>query len=269
MTPRLRPVAIATFAVLLVSPAPLLAQPISLTPGPASGEHGLLPRYRFYLSAEALATDDTRFDWDADFGGDLDLVDYRIGRVTAIASFETVLGEQLRQFDPNQGNYTLDVSASVRARATEVALAFHHISRHLSDRPKQFSIDWNMLGARGAYETTRGRIRLQLDGRALFTVSRSYVDYRSEIGGSAYLRRELSPRVALVAHGDVYGLLVDKSVSGRANQNGGLIEGGFRVAGSRGAIEFFIGWERRVDADPFEQQPRTWTFLGFRLLSAG
>ena len=267
MTPRLRAVALATICLLFSGARPLAAQPVSLVPAPASGERGLLPRYRFYLDAERLITSDTRFDWDADVGGDLDFVDFGVGRITALANIETILGSQFRRFDPNQVNYTLDVSASVRHQALEVALAFHHISRHLSDRAKDFPIDWNMLGARGAYEYARGATRVQIDGRALFTVVRSFVDYSSEIGGSASLRRDVSPRLAVVASGNAYGLLVDKTVYGRAHQNGGSIEGGLRVSGSKGAVEFFVGWERRVDPDPLELQPRTWTYVGFRLLS--
>jgi hypothetical protein len=267
LTLRLRTVALATAALVLVCAPPLAAQPVSLTPEPAAGERGLLPRYRFYLDAERLIADDPRFDWDAEVGGDLDFVDYGAGRITAMANIETVLGHELRRFDPNQANYTLDVSASARRRALEVALAFHHISRHLSDRAKEFPIDWNMLGVRGSYEYVRGRTRAQIDGRALFTVTRSFVDYTSEIGGGVALRRDVSPRVALVASGGAYGLLVDRTIRDRAHQNGGSLEGGLRVSGTKGAVEFFLGFERRVDADPLELQPHTWTYVGFRLLS--
>ena len=267
MTPRLRSVALATLVFLFASAAPVLAQTVSLTPEPPSGARGLLPRFRFYLSAATLLTDDERFDWDADFGGDIDLVDYGVGRVTALANFETVLGDQLRDFDPNQGNYTLDVSASLRSKRLEAALVFHHISRHLSDRPKPFPIDWNMVGLRVAYEISRPGTRIQIDGRLLDTVTRSFVDYRAEIGGSVSLRRELNPRVSLIASGDGYGMFVE-TASLRGHQNGGRLEAGLRVSGSKGAVELFAGYERRIDADPFEQRPRTWMFAGFRLLSA-
>lgn len=268
MRPRLRLVALATIAVLVACAAPALAQTVALTPEPPSGQRGLLSRYRFYLSATSVNSDDDRFDWDADVGGDMDLVDYGTGRITALANFETVLGGEFRQFDPNQGNYTLDVSASLRSKVVEAALVFHHLSRHLSDRPKQFPIDWNMLGVRVAYEISRPGTRIQIDGRLLDAVTRSFVDYRAEVGGSVSVRCELSPRVSLIASGDAYGLLVDESVSGRGHQNGGRLEGGLRVSGSKGAVELFAGYERRIDADPFELRPRTWMFVGFRLLSA-
>ena len=40
------------------------------------------PRAQFGMGAEHLSgTDDVRFRWDANFGGELDLIDYTVGRV--------------------------------------------------------------------------------------------------------------------------------------------------------------------------------------------
>ena len=266
--PRPRPFALAAFVVLFALASPLAAQPVSLSPGPPSGERGFLPRYRFHLSAESLVINDPRFDWDADFGGDLDLFDYGSGRLVGLANYEAMLGDQLQLFDPNQGNYTLDLSLSYRLRATEFAAVFHHISRHLSDRPKRFPIDWNMLGVRAAYGVSRGATHVQLDGRALGTLARSYVDYQGELGVTASLQRDVRPRVTLVANAEAYVLLVDHATSGRGSQNGGRVEGGLRVAGSKGVLELIAGWERRVDADAFQRLPESWGYFGFRLLSA-
>ncbi len=263
---RWRRVGLAVLAPLAAAAA-AAAQPVALTPEAPSGAQGLLPRYRFYLSADALQNGDARFDWDADFGGDLDLVDYGRGRVTALANFETVLGDQFREFDPNQGNYTLDLSASLRSGPAEIAFVFHHLSRHLSDRAKSFPIDWNMVGVRSSFEWARAATRVQFDARTLWTIRRSFVDYRAEIGAGARARRTVSRRVSLVAAGDLYGLLVDRSRFGRGHQAGGRVEAGVRVTGSKGAVELFAGVERRVDADPADPRPRSWGVIGFRLLS--
>jgi hypothetical protein len=263
----LRPAILAAGALILLA-SPLSAQPVALTPGPPSGERGLIPRYRFHLAAESLAIEDARFDWDADFGGDLDLVDYGLGRITALANYEVMLGEQLQQFDPNQGNYTLDVSVSARWRTAEFAAVFHHMSRHLSDRPKQFPIDWNMVGLRASYDANRRATHLQIDGRALWTVARSFVDYDGELGLTTSLAHDLNPRVSVVANAEAYLMRVDGASSTRSSQNGGRVEGGLRIAGSKGVVEFIAGYERRVDADPFEGRPLTWGYFGFRLLSA-
>lgn len=267
MTRRVRRILGALGLACLAVPAALAAQPVALTPDAPSGARGLLPRYRFYLSADSLRSGDDRFDWDADFGGDLDLLDYGVGRVTTLANFETVLGDELRQFDPNQGNYTLDVSVSLRSRALETAFVFHHLSRHLSDRAKAFPIDWNMIGVRSSYDWARGTARLQVDARTLWTITHSFVDYRAEVGGGLRGLRPISPRLAVVGRVDVYGLLVDRGRLGRGHQGGGRVEAGVRVTGSRGAVEFVAGVERRVDADPVDPRPRVWAILGFRFSS--
>ena len=49
---------------------------------------------------------------DASIDRILNFVDYGHGRVRFVANYEAVLGEELRNFDPNQGNYLLDLSAS-------------------------------------------------------------------------------------------------------------------------------------------------------------
>src|ERR1700722_7298839 len=97
-------------------------------PAPASAEPDFFTRYDFHLSAAALSIDDPRFKWDTHFGGELDLIDYVVGRASIIADYEAVLGDQLRPFDPNQGNYTLEASSSVRVGDTEIVGVFHHVS---------------------------------------------------------------------------------------------------------------------------------------------
>ena len=88
------------------------------------------------------------------------------------------------------------------------------------------------------------------------------------MGGGLDLRYAFGPHAALIAHGDAYWLLVDQGVSARDHQQGGRIEGGVRLSGSRGAVDLFVGYERRVDADPFEFLSHSWLLFGFRLLSA-
>ena len=99
-----------------------------------------LPRYDFHLvrRRRSPSDDDPRFSWDTHFGGDFDFVDYVAGRATFVADYEAVLGSEFRPFDPNQGNYTLEAFVvGARRASTEVAGVFHHVSRHLSDRPKR------------------------------------------------------------------------------------------------------------------------------------
>jgi len=258
--------ALVLLAASCVFAAPAAAQTVSPPPGPPSGEEGVLTRYRFHLDAEHLASNDTRFVWDADFGGDLDLVDYGKGRITALANYEAILGSQFRNFDPNQGNYTLDVAASFRFGANEVFGVLHHISRHLSDRAKSFPVDWNMAGVRFMRHTTRGRLEMTMEGRALGVLKRSYVDYTAEIGGGLDVSLAVNPHARIIGHGDAYGMLVEQG-SPRKAQHGGRVEGGLRLLGTHGAVDLYLGYERRVDAYPLDVVPQTWFVAGFRLLS--
>jgi len=107
-------------------------------PAPAAPE--FISRTDLRIAAAALSTGDQRFKWDGHFGGDVDVVDYVSGRLRVVADYQAMLGDELRPFDPNQGNYVLESSASLRIRGVEVAGVFHHESRHLSDRSKKFSI---------------------------------------------------------------------------------------------------------------------------------
>ena len=53
----------------------------------------------------------------------------------------------------------------------------------------------------------------------------------------------------------------------RGNQTGFRGEGGLRVEGGAGAMEFFLAVERRVDPYPLEFGTASWVTVGFRLLS--
>jgi hypothetical protein len=63
---------------------------------------------------------------------------------------ETILGRERRPFDANQANYHLEGGLRSRAERHLLIPFFHHISRHLVDRPKTQLVDWNLLGLRAA-----------------------------------------------------------------------------------------------------------------------
>ena len=116
-----------------------------------------MSRYDFHLSAAAVAVNDPRFSWETHFGGDIDVADYVVGRSSILVDYEAVLGDEFRAFDPNQGNYTLEASSSARVGDTEIAGVFHHVSRHLSDRPE--AVRDRVERARRAGPAARIRLR--------------------------------------------------------------------------------------------------------------
>jgi hypothetical protein len=237
----------------------------AVVPAPAAPD--FLTRYDFHLSAAAVAIENPTFSWETHFGGDIDLADYVVGRSSILVDYEAVLGDEFRAFDPNQGNYTLEASSSVRVGDTEIAGMFHHVSRHLSDRPKRFAIAWNVLGARVLRRVSAYGVTVDIVADAGKVVQFSYVDYTWIGNLDLMIRRPLSPRVGVFAHGTGDGFLVDATLAKRDQQLGGTVEIGLRINGRGGAVELFVGAERRVDADPIDRIARQWALAGFRFVN--
>ena len=229
---------------------------------------GFLTAYRFHLNAARLVSNDDKFAWDTDFGGDLDFADLRYFRGNLLVNFEGIIGEELRAIDPNQGNYTIDTSAWWRTGMLngELGATLHHVSRHLSDRGKDFPIAWNMLGFQYTSPLQFSSWDVDIAYRVLRTVQRSFVDYTAEFGGSIEAAHAVHPRVSLILGGEVTLVTVDRTERGRDHQLGGRVEIGARFPGGDGTGEVFLSWEQRIDADPFDLEPTTFTMLGFRFL---
>ena len=227
------------------------------------------PRFNFQLGANSLSGGDPRFSSDAHFGGAADLLDYVKGRVSVVADYEVVLGSEYRAFDPNQGIYILEASASGWAGDTEIAGVFHHVSRHISDRPKRYAIAWNVLGARLMRKVNLPgdtSVAVRLGGGRI--VQHADVDYRWNADIDITVRHPINPHVGLYANGSGELFTVDPLIKGRTDtQRGGRFEAGVRLGGGGGALELFAGVERRLDADPVDYLPVTWAIAGFRMVA--
>jgi hypothetical protein len=224
-----------------------------------------MSRFDFYMSAAGLSDPDPRFSWDTHWGGDFDFVDYVYGRLTFLADYQVVLGDEVREVDPNQGNYTLAASSSFRIKGTELAAVMYHQSRHLSDRANPIAISMNAVELRllHRFELGRQSLAVRLEGGPV--TARAFLDYSGKGVFDSTLRRAMSPRISV--YGRVYGdyYLVDPDVAGRTNQSGGRLEAGLRLTGKGGAFDVFGGYEKVVDAYPLERRAREWAFVGFRL----
>ena len=227
-----------------------------------------LPRFDFEVSMEHLFSEEIRYVWDANFGGDIDLVSIGRTRATFVANYQTILGSEFRAFDPNQGNYTLEGSVSVRTGAVEAAGVFHHVSRHLSDRPKRIAVDWNMVGGRIRGEGRHDRFEYEAHADIRGVIQHTFVDYRWEIDSEVSTRLMLKPRVALLAIGAWRVLGVD-GTRGRGNQHGYRGEGGVRFAGRSATLDLFLAAEQRVDPYQLEFSTVRWMTAGFRISGLG
>lgn len=259
---------LAFMVLLLATAAPVTAQPLPprTAEPPQVRETEFLSRFDFQVGMEHLFSEDPRFVWDANFGGELDFVDYGGGRATFTAVYETILGNEFRAFDPNQSNYLLEASLSARTRAGEISGVFHHVSRHLSDRPKRHPVDWNMLGGRIRRSVIDGRKQLHMRADLRGAIQKSFVDYRWELEGDVRAQVGVAPRASVTAGGGLRMIGVDGSRA-RGTQYGVRGEGGIRLEGSRAVVELFAAAERRIDPYQLEFSTASWLTLGFRLAS--
>lgn len=233
---------------------------------PRSTKVEFMPRSAFHLSAEHLSGDDVQFVWDANFGGELDVIDYGVGRSTFVANYQVILGDEFRHFDPNQGNYILAGSTSLRTHGAEIAGVFYHQSRHLADRPNRVAVAWNMMGGRVQHAFTSGpmRVEARLDVRGV--IAKAFVDYDWEIESAARSDVQIRPGIGVLFSGVLRRLGVD-GTQNRGDQTGFRGEAGVRAEGRAGAMELFLAVERRVNPYPLELGTARWVTVGFRLLS--
>jgi hypothetical protein len=252
---------------LLAGALPVCAQTTTSPADPpqAAGVQ-FLTHSAFHLAAEHLSDDDIRFKWDTNFGGDVDLVDYGRGRLNFLANYQAILGHEFRAFDPEQGNYILEGSTSLRTSGVEVSAVFYHQSRHLSDRPKRFAVDWNMFGGRVEKRLSRGAYSMDARADLRGVVERSYVDYTWEIDSNVRNAYRIRPAVSIIADGGVRVLGVNGSQN-RGTQTGAHGEGGIRIDGRGAAVELYVAVERRIDPYPTEFTTASWVGAGFRLVS--
>ena len=191
------------------------------------------------------------------------------GRASFLVDYQAVLGDEFRPFDPNQGNYTLEASASVPRSADRVAGVFHHVSRHLSDRPKRSPIAWNIARrARAAPHRGRPASRSTLRADVGASWQHSYVDYT----WTGDLRPHRPPRRAARASAASRAGTASCSASTAAREPGHADRRpgrGGRAASTAAAARWSSSpaIERRVDADPLDSQAQRWAIAGFRLVS--
>jgi hypothetical protein len=234
-------------------------------PSPSQAQ-SFLPRAGYYFQWSALLAPDPRFGSDGAMGVDVDLVDYGRGRLTFVVDYEAVLGREARPFEINHDNFAMEASSSARVRATEVAVAFHHASRHLSDRPNSNIIAWNVLDFRAARQYRVGASTIDARLAAGQVLQSTFVDYTWTADLHLSARRPVTGRVGVFASGAGRLVGVDRSKVGRDRQCGARLETGLRVKGGAAALELFVGYERRIDGFPTERTRMRMFAFGFRLV---
>ena len=231
---------------------------------------GALTAFRTALDITTFSGSDAdaRYNWDVDLLLDADLFDVGFVRGNLLANLETIVGSEFRNVDPNQNNYVVDFSILVRLPRGEIGTTFHHVSRHLSDRPDQGSVSWNMIGVSYADRFDIGPLRVDAGVRGLGTVERAGVDYTAQFEWHSTFELDVTRRVSIIAGGDGVIVPVESEVFMRTTRRGGLMSAGLRFPTPAGAVDLFIGWEQRIDAGQFSHDTVRWMQVGVRLSAA-
>jgi len=257
---------------LLLSASSVFAQQPGPQPLVGPIEHfEFLSLYNFQLEINVLSGDDGKqYRWDAHYGGSVDVFNYVKGRTSFVADYEAILGSELRPFDPNQGIYILEPSTSWFVGDNEVAFVFHHVSRHLSDRPKTFAVAYNALGGRYLRKFVfANNSSVAVRATAGHLVQRADLDYTWTVDWDVMARYPVNPHLEWYGRstGEVFG--VDPLVFNvnRGTQYTTRLEVGTRLIGVRADLELFVGAEHRLDASLFNFVPVSWAIAGFRIAS--
>jgi hypothetical protein len=261
-------------AVLAAAASTATAQSIQLAPianaqAPADTPEGAivwLPNYHFHLNMAHLSDDSPRYNWDANYGGELGIVAVRRTQLTFVANYQAVLGEEFHPFDPNQGNYTIDGALSTRVKGFYVAGVFHHLSRHLADRPKRPPVDWNMMGGRigGIFKSGGTDVEARFD--LLGAILKTNVDYNWEIHAGARAHHHVYGTFGLIGSA-MLRQVGTNGLGNRGTQTGGRGEGGFRISGKAATIELYLAVEKVIDPYPTEFGTEKYASVGMRLLT--
>jgi hypothetical protein len=256
----------AASSAAAIALASTLAQTPAPQPGtPATIVRGLVPRAGAHVGLIHLTAEDARFNWAARFGSDIDIYDYGKGRVSLIGEYEAVFGSERREFDLNHENYTLDISASLRARRTEFFAVVHHVSRHLTDRQNDRAVAWNSLGVAAGRGFSSGANRFQARIDLAHVFQHTFNDYTWTAWLTLAADRPAGARARLFARANGGFQGVDRAIANRDRLCGARLEGGVHVNGVKGGVDFFLGYERRLDAYPLSYQRARFVEWGVRV----
>lgn len=226
----------------------------------------LLPAFSARAGGARYLPADRDFEWVGWVGAGATLMRAHETSLDFDADVETILGNERRGFDANQANYHLELAARRAWRGSELALFFHHVSRHAIDRDKPAVRNWNVLGLRLRRPLPAG---LGLPGRV--TLSLGPALYSFELGYRWEIVSAVELEVLRRSWGQVYTNGVLRGVEARATPQfsregflDALVEVGARLQRRGRALEIYVALEGRNDASLFGRDERTGARIGLR-----
>ena len=158
-------------------------------PAPAAADDArFLPFMGPRIEAARYSPANEEFAWVGWIGATVDLVERGKWSAYFDPGVETILGHRVRSFEAVQANYSLEVGLRRDLGRGRLAPFLHHVSRHVQDRDKYQTVDWNFLGLawdspwpkswdrRGAYSmsvavsTLSSGVDYDWEGRAAFDI---------------------------------------------------------------------------------------------------
>ena len=225
----------------------------------------LFPVASMRLQGARYAPTDVDLHWDTWIGAGAAL--FRVDRTTLYfqADVETIAGNTRRAFDATQVNYHLEPSVRVDlGKAREVALFYHHVSRHLIDTEKANAVDWNVLGVRGSGAVPR--LPLRVMGSIGKVVQQSLVGYEWEFVGRVEADAVRRPWGAVYATTLGRGVLTESSPAvPRDGFLDFLLEGGVRWQHQERTAQLWVAYEHRNDVLVLRPGYKDRALFGFRL----
>jgi hypothetical protein len=226
--------------------APAVAA-LCLAAAPLAGAE-LLPEVAVQLRAARYAPAQTDQHWQGWIGAGAEVVRVHSTAAYFTADVETILGNTLRTFDPNQANYHLEAGLRQHAGRGAFTLFFHHVSRHYVDRAKTQAVDWNILGARIAWPMGSGPRPVRVIASLGHTTVDSLVDYRWEATGEIDAEPLRLGSAALFARANLRAVTVAENPQlGRGDFLDASLEGGARWSQDGRTLDLFAAVERRND----------------------
>lgn len=235
--------------------------------GVRAGDVELFPEATVQLEGAYYVPPEDAFVWDTWVGGGAGLLRVKAATAYITADVETILGRERRTFDANQVNYHLEAGLRIRAGRQLVIPFFHHVSRHLVDRPKTQLVDWNIVGVRvtgplpatsplaGCYSASVGH-----------TVEWRTVGYQWEMTGVLDLEVLRRPWGTPYLRADVRFVTVDAQGSlPRGDFADFLGQGGVRFASGGRNLDLFVAFEHRNDVFLLVPGVRDRALLGLRI----
>jgi len=225
----------------------LLLATLILPRSVASADVELLPDVSLRLEGSRYVPSEDAFVWDTWIGGGAGVLRVEAATAYVTADVETILGRERRAFDANQVGYHLEAGVRVVAGRIVVVPFFHHVSRHVVDRPKTELVDWNVVGVRVA-----GHLPFGENGRYSASVGHTVewrgVGYEWELEGAFDLELARRSWGGPYLGAEMRFVTVDpEGRFARGDFVDFLGEGGLRYGRGGRTVELFVAYEHRND----------------------